>query len=107
MVCAAAGTASATLPLELARASELRVFVQLEDEAKVEALRKSAEAAGLLGSRLYVARGSLKHLHLANDLADAVVAGEGADRAEVLRVLRPGGKALILALLVILAVWCV
>jgi len=94
-ICVVAGAAGETLPLELARASDLLVYVQLEDGAKVDALRRAAEAAGLLGTRVYVEKGSLKRLQLANDLADAVLAGPGASRAEVLRVLRPGGKAIL------------
>src|SRR5262249_4262238 len=41
--------------------------------------------------------GDLRRLHLADDLADAVVVGPGANvpAPELLRVLRPGGKALL------------
>ncbi len=92
-IVALVGTGAAS-PIEIARATELVVYVQLEDEAGADALRRAAEAAGLLGSRVYVERGSLARLHLADNMADAAVAGAGAKREEVLRVLRPGGKAL-------------
>jgi outer membrane protein assembly factor BamB len=89
------GAGAESSALELARSGELVVYVQLEDEAKVEALRRAAEAAGLLGTRLYAEKGSAARIHLADSLADGVVAGPGAKREEVLRVLRPGGKALL------------
>src|SRR5262245_53932902 len=69
-ICVVAGTGSETLPVELARQSELLVYVQSDDAAKVAAFRKAAEAAGFLGSRVYVEKGSLDRLHLAADLAD-------------------------------------
>ncbi len=94
-ICVVAGNASDALPLELARASELLIYVQFDEEAKAESLRRAAEAAGLLGTRVYVEKGGLGRLHLAENLADAVLAGAGARREEVLRVLRPGGKALL------------
>ena len=80
--------------LELARASGLTVYVQLEDAEKVAALRRAAEAEKMLGTRVYVENGTLARLHLADGLADAVVAGGGVRREEALRILRPGGKAL-------------
>ncbi|HLF92877.1 MAG TPA: PQQ-binding-like beta-propeller repeat protein, partial [Planctomycetota bacterium] len=93
-LCVLAGTSSDALPIDLARGSELLVYVQLEDPERVAALRRAAEAAGLLGTRVYVEKGSLDRLHLAESLADAVVAGGKAKREEVLRILRPGGNAL-------------
>src|SRR5262249_55731360 len=63
----------------------------------VAAVRKAAVAAGLLGKRIFATQGELRRLHLADDLADAVIAARGVSvpRDEVLRVLRPGGKALL------------
>jgi outer membrane protein assembly factor BamB len=77
----------------LARAGELVVYVQLEDGGKIEELRRAAETEGLLGKRLYAEKGSLARIHLADNTADAVLAAAGARRDEILRVLRPGGKA--------------
>jgi outer membrane protein assembly factor BamB len=82
------------LPLELAKKSDLLVYAQLADARKVDALREDAVQAGLLGKRFYAEHGSPKRLHLADNLADAVIATAETPRAEVLRVLRPGGKAL-------------
>lgn len=92
-ICAVVG--SAADPLELARGSELLVYVQVEDEAAAERLRRAAETAGLLGTRIYVEKGALASLHLAESLADAVIAVPHTPREEVLRVLRPGGKAIV------------
>ncbi len=98
-ICAVLGDPGADLAIELAKASELLVYVQLPDPAGVEAARRAGEAAGLLNRRVYVEQGSDGHLHLANNLADLVIVrGEAqgrVSRKEVLRVLRPEGEALL------------
>ena len=70
------------------------VLVQLADADDVAAARRAASQAGLLGKMIFVARGDLSRIHLADNIADAVIAPSGARkaRAEILRVLRPGGK---------------
>jgi len=93
-ICVVAGEPGGVSPLELARSSGFVVYAQLEDGAKVEALRRAAEAAGLLGKRLYAEKGALSRIHLADSLADGLIAGAGVPREEALRVLRPGAKAL-------------
>lgn len=82
------------LPLELAKKSDLVVYAQLKDAANVADLRSSAEASGLLAKRFYADHGSPARIHLADNLADAVIATAETPRAEVVRVLRPGGIAL-------------
>ena len=82
-------------PVDLAKKGELVVYVQVDDAGKAADLRRAAEAAGMLGTRVYVEHGKLEKLHLASDLADAVVAGAKVPRAEALRILRPGGKAIL------------
>ncbi len=85
-------------PVQLARASQLIVYVQAENSAQVAAARRAADEAGLLGSRVYVAGGTYQRLHLAENIADAVVAFDAPAeslRDEALRVLRPGGVALL------------
>jgi outer membrane protein assembly factor BamB len=86
------------LALDLARHSELRVCLQSPDADQVHDLCREAEAAGLLGKRLFVQRGSWSQLHLASNLADAVVvrgaAAAGAPPTELLRVVRPGGTVI-------------
>jgi hypothetical protein len=96
-VCVVLGDPQGNLALELARASALTIFVQSPREDEVSAARKQADAAGLLGTRIYVQKGNGSHINLADDLADAVIVADSAaamPREELLRVLRPQGKAL-------------
>ncbi len=89
------------LSIPLARHCELTFFVQSTSAAEVAALAKKADAAGLLGTRIIVHQGPYSRLHLADNLADAIIVGKGATgpggvaQAELLRVLRPEGKALL------------
>ncbi len=91
----------AELALALAHESELIVYVQLPADEAVAAARRAIDAAGLLGTRVYVEKGDWSHVHLATSLADAVVVVPGAVRAvgscedELLRVVRPLGKVLL------------
>jgi outer membrane protein assembly factor BamB len=87
--------------VELARAGELTIYLQAADAAEVAATRKAAEAAGMLGSRIFVDLGAWRRIQLAGNLVDAALVaasarGEGGvARGELLRVLRPGGKAVL------------
>ena len=77
---------------KLAKSSDLIVFVQHRDAALANTIRSSAAAAGLLGSRVFVAADSYSTLHLGMNLADAVFVAETATAVpdhELLRVLRP------------------
>jgi len=85
----------------LADRYELLVYVQLPAADRVDHLRKFADQQGLLGKRIFAEQGAWSHLHLADNLADLVLVDgaasgpAGVPRSEVLRVLRPGGKALV------------
>jgi outer membrane protein assembly factor BamB len=100
-ICAVLGDPRGELAVALAKTSQLLVYVQLPAGEQADAVCRLADREGLLGKRIFVGQGAWSHLNLADDLADAVVAGEGAQGAagapmsEVLRVLRPGGKALL------------
>lgn len=98
-ICAIAGDAGARLAIDLARAGELLLYVQLDDAKAVDAARRAAEAAGLLNTRVYVERGSCDCVHLADNLADVLIlcgeAASGVDEKEALRVVRPGGKVFV------------
>ena len=93
-ILAVVGLERDALPIELAKGSELLVYAQSADAARVEALRRAADDAGLLGKRVWAEQGKLDRIHLADNMADAVVAAAGVPRAEVVRVLRPGGVGL-------------
>jgi len=100
-ICVVLSDPQSPLALELARASELLVYVQLPAADRVEAVRQAADRQGLLGKRVFVEQGVWSHLHLADNLADAVVVQDAEQgrpsvpMTEILRVLRPGGKALV------------
>lgn len=83
----------------LALQSELVFYFQSPVAEQVAAVRDESEKAGLLGSRTFVDQGGFESIHLADNLADAVwVAPAARDvltKAEMLRVLRPGGKAIV------------
>ncbi|MEX0585358.1 MAG: class I SAM-dependent methyltransferase, partial [Pirellulales bacterium] len=97
-LCVVLGDPQGSLSLELARDSELTLFAQSPQPTEVAAARQAADAAGLLGTRIYVQQGDYTHLNLANDLADAVIVANSAlvvPRDELMRVLRPDGKAIV------------
>jgi len=84
--------------IELAQETELLVYVQLSRAHDLTSARRAADEAGYYGRRIFVEHGPLNQLYPADNLADVVVAtGEpkGLNEAEVLRVLRPGGKAIL------------
>ncbi|MCI0681174.1 MAG: PQQ-binding-like beta-propeller repeat protein [Gemmataceae bacterium] len=90
----------AELAVPLARQTELTIFVQAPDAKQVETLRRQADAAGLLGTRVYIHHDNYKRLHLADNLVDAILLDDktagpgGVARAELQRVLRPDGRIL-------------
>lgn len=83
--------------IRLANETELLIYVQFRDDSDVETARRAADTAGLYGKRIFVERGNFDRIHLADNVADALVAfGKAAtvSETEALRVIRPGGKAL-------------
>lgn len=97
-ICVLLGDTTGELAVELARESELLVYVQLAQAKDVQAARQAADAAALYGTRIFVDAGPLSRLNLADNVADGVVAvggAEGVSEAEVLRALRPQGKAVL------------
>jgi len=94
-VCALVGSPDAAAVIRLAQAGKMLVYVQSADAKALAAIRKAADEAGLLGRRIFVSESNSKRIHLADNLADAVVvtgADSGVARADVLRVLHPGAK---------------
>jgi len=97
-ICVLLGDTKCKLALELARNSELLIYVQLPGAEDVETARRIADEAGFYGTRIFVEKGALKRLHLGDNIADSLVVTGKATRiseAEALRVLRPKGKALL------------
>lgn len=97
-ICLLLGDSDGGLALELARESELLIYLQLANAEDVERARGIVNETGLYGTRIFVCEGALERLHLADNIADAVVAigrSRRVPREEVLRVLRPEGKALL------------
>lgn len=89
------GDADGSRALQLARETELIIYSQLPDAQNVERARRAVDAAGLLNSRIYVERGPLSRIGLADNLADVLIATGDVPEVEVLRVLQPRATALI------------
>ncbi len=86
------------ISIDLAKKSELLIYVQLPRDEDVEMARQAVDSAGFYNTRIFVEKGEMTRIHLANNLADAlVIMDEGTEliEDEVLRVLRPQGIALI------------
>jgi outer membrane protein assembly factor BamB len=97
-VCVVLGDAQGILSQELFRRTDWLLYAQHAEAKQADSARRAAAAAGGYGTRFFIEPGPLTRLHLGDNLADAlVVVGEsgGIPETEVLRVLRPGGKALL------------
>jgi len=97
-ICVVLGDKQCKHALELARNSELLIYVQLRHAEDLAEARRIVDEAGFYGTRIFVEQGPLTRVQLADNLADAVVALFEMPRqveAEVLRILRPEGKALL------------
>jgi len=84
----------------LAESSELLIYVQCAEEKNTRTIREASEAAGLLGKRIWADHGSYSQIQMAPNLADTIFAGSSAGgsgtvKKEMIRVLRPGGRAYI------------
>jgi len=97
-ICVVLGDPSCELAIKMARESDLLIYVQLHNFEEVDHARRKVEAAGLNATHLQISQGDLSHLHLADNVADALIAVGTTSKlseAEVLRVLRPQGRALL------------
>ncbi len=97
-ICVVLGDTRGEVALALARRSELLIYVQLPRAEDVQTARRLVDDAGFYGTRIVVEKGKPTELHLADNLADALVVLSGAadvPEVEVLRALRPQGKALL------------
>jgi len=97
-ICAVVGDGACEFALKLAAQSDLTVYIQEAETEAWETACRSADEAGLYGTRIFMGQGVLAKLHLANNIVDAVVVLSSdvpATEAELLRVLRPGGALLL------------
>jgi outer membrane protein assembly factor BamB len=100
-ICVLLGKAPTELAVELARQSELTVYLQLPPDEPSSPVLSGLDDAGLLGVRVVVERGPWSGIHLADNLADAVVVtpesleAAQACRDELFRVVRPLGLVLL------------
>lgn len=97
-ICVVLGDSTGEIAIDLARKTELLIYSQLSRAEDVARARLATDSAGFYGSRIYVEQGALNHLHLADNLADIVLAVGSATsvpRDEALRVVRPEGQILL------------
>jgi len=101
-ICAIIGlpeAGGAALVVDLTRGSELTIYFQSSSADAVAAVRQAAAAAGLLGTRVFVDQGENRTIHLADNLADALLVAPAAakevDEAELVRVVHPGAAAVV------------
>ena len=100
-ICVVVGGDS-SLPLELARSSELLVHCRQPDALRAAKLRSLADQAGLGIDRLVVDIGPSERLPYVDRMIDILIAPNVTDEnlasyslPEIVRVLRPEGRALV------------
>ena len=97
-ICVVLDDPEGELTLEIARASDLLVYLQVASAQDADRLRQRVAAAGFGTRRIQVDQGAPGSLHLADSVADVVIARNELrvpNTAELLRVLRPGGRLLL------------
>ena len=98
-ICVLLGDSNCDLALDLVRKSELVLYVHLSQSQDLRTARLAADSAGFYGTRIYVEKSKQNRIKLADNIADAVVAITDTieiAESEILRVLRPEGKALLM-----------
>ncbi|MCH8828774.1 MAG: PQQ-binding-like beta-propeller repeat protein, partial [Planctomycetes bacterium] len=79
--------------VQAAKTGRYIIYYQSADAKEVAGVRVAAEKAGLLGTKIFADTGSLKTIHLANNIADGIAVSRQDARtcsaAELLRVVRP------------------
>lgn len=83
--------------IDLANSNEWTIFFQSPDAKQVDAVRQDADKAGLLGKRIVAQIGLPDAIHLADNVADAIIVSSSALKSvvdgELLRALRPRATA--------------
>ena len=80
--------------VSLTKDTEFTIYFQSPDTAQVLAVRRAAANAGLLGERVFVEQSGLDRICLGDNMVDFAVV-RGVKKQELLRVLRPGAKAIL------------
>jgi hypothetical protein len=73
-ICVLLGDRVEELAISLAQESDLLIYLQLPSLEDVNVTRHAVDSAGLYGRRIFVDKGPLSKLHLADNLADAIIA---------------------------------
>ncbi|UCD52974.1 MAG: hypothetical protein JSW27_10110, partial [Phycisphaerales bacterium] len=97
-ICVVIGDAECEFARKLASRSGLTIYMQEPGNDAWEAACRKVDEAGFYGTRIFVGKGPLAQLHLADNLVDAVVVLSSAVKTpeeELLRVVRPGGTVLL------------
>jgi len=97
-ICVVCDDLHCELAISLVNSSDLLVYVHVLTEAQRQTACQAADAAGLYGTRIYVGYSRSGEIQLADNIADGIVTkGDpaGISRTEVLRVIRPGAKAIL------------
>lgn len=101
-VCVLVGCGDGETILELARDSEFLIHALDPSDDVVASVRTKVDAAGLYGRRVVVEKGTAWRLPHASNTVDAVLVvssvraeHDAAMRSEAMRVLRPGGRAVL------------
>jgi len=97
-ICVVSGIESCELAQALAKASDLQIYMQVSSAEQLAQARQRLAAARLESTRVHVEQGPTGRLHLADSIADGFIAAGKPDvlsEQEILRVLRPGGRALL------------
>jgi len=85
--------------VEAAARPHTTIYCQTLDAEWVQQLRAKSIGTGVWGKSLYAEVGSFARVHLADNLAGRIYvsekAGEILARAELLRILHPGGRAFV------------
>lgn len=92
------GDRNGELAQALAQISDLQIYLQLPSAEQVSQVRQMLARAGFGSARVQVEQGPAGRLHLADSIADGLIVwGRLSDLSEqeMLRVLRPGGRALL------------
>ena len=101
-LCAVVGFGNAELLSELVKQSRLLVHAMDPDASAVASARKAMDDAGLYGARVVVEKGRCDSLPYADNTIDLLIVPDESRPAlgdlrqsEILRVLRPNGKAML------------